>query len=384
MTTNCSSCGATLDASQLVCTKCKQASHRRLQFTYLNLVIPFAVGIILIFVARDTGAGWFLLNLALLHAFGFITTIIHEGGHALVAALLQMRVRHIVIGAGSSLWEFRVAGVQITFKAFALGGGYTTFTYATTDRIKVRYWLVIAAGPVANLVVVGLLVWIIGPAIQSTFPAKSGLYPGVVFVAANLIVFLANLIPFNHSTDIGRMGSDGLQLLRIPFIKQSDISAGIAAHFQMDSTQYLKDRDYNAARDAALRGVDAHREPDLVRAILLNQVAWCDLLTGDQVLLEEAKRYAIDALQLAPEHAAIKGTLGSVLIERGDHDRGIALLLESNSQVVEESHKAQNLAYMAIGYHRRGELEKAEELLRQAESLDKNDFLCERARRALR
>ena len=86
---------------------------------------------------------------------------------------------------------------------------------------------------------------------------------------------------------------------------------------------YLADRDLAAKRyaDAAKRyGSALERQPD--NALLLNNLAWA----RNELKMPDALEYAERAHELAPQNAAIMDTLGWILAQSGEEERGLELL----------------------------------------------------------
>ena len=86
---------------------------------------------------------------------------------------------------------------------------------------------------------------------------------------------------------------------------------------------YLGERDLATKRypDAEKRFKTAlARQPE--NPILLNNLAWVSEQLKDPTALEYAER----ANEIAPETPAIMDTLGSILVARGDMERGLQLL----------------------------------------------------------
>ncbi len=93
----------------------------------------------------------FLVQLLFIEGALLLTTLAHEGGHALAAILLKMKVRRFVVGplegsfrSGKWLWGFRWAGF------LGAPGGVGVVPTAMHDLRK-NHVLVAAAGPVASL-----------------------------------------------------------------------------------------------------------------------------------------------------------------------------------------------------------------------------------------
>ena len=225
------------------------------------------------------------------------------------------------------------------------------------------------------------LALILGPdGLQASYPPGIGLYPAMIFVGANLIVFLVNLFPRRFVTEEGLLESDGLQLIKLPFRNRDYFNSCVAAHYVALGREHLEQKDYLGARRQFLKGLDISNLEDVWRAHFLNLVAWYDLIVNDSKVFDEALKYATEAVRLDPENAAIKGTVGSLLIETGELDRGLSLLIESSQNLSRKDHQAINLSYIAIAHRRMGKPQQAQEALRQVEELDSNCVLLKRVR----
>ena len=94
-------------------------------------------------------------------------------------------------------------------------------------------------------------------------------------------------------------------------------------------------------------------------------------------LLPEADQFSAEALKHLPWVPAVIGTRGTVLVEIGQLDEGIALLKKSMALHGEKQGKALNACHIAIGELRRGDLNEAHKYLSTARTLDPKCFLLE-------
>jgi hypothetical protein len=88
-------------------------------------------------------------------------------------------------------------------------------------------------------------------------------------------------------------------------------------------------KDFHGAREAYLRALGRDDLAPMARATLQNNLAWTDLMIGGGDLLDEADRFSCEAMELGVTAAWLKGTRGSVLIERGSVDQGLAQVREA-------------------------------------------------------
>jgi tetratricopeptide (TPR) repeat protein len=138
----------------------------------------------------------------------------------------------------------------------------------------------------------------------------------------------------------------------------------------------MAQREYQAAREtfAGLLGSEAGKEPGL-HYLLLNNIAYLNALLRDPALLPEADQFSAEALQHLPWVPAVTGTRGTVLVELGRLEEGIALLKKSMALHAEKQGKALNACHIALGEMRRGDLNAARAHLAIARTLDRKCFL---------
>jgi tetratricopeptide (TPR) repeat protein len=132
-------------------------------------------------------------------------------------------------------------------------------------------------------------------------------------------------------------------------------------------------REYHASRQTFLQllGTEEAKEPGL-HYILLNNIAYLDALLQDPSLLPEADQFSAEALKHLPWVPAVMGTRGTVLLELGQLDEGLASLKKSMSLHPDKHGKALNACHVAIGELRRGDREMARKYLASAKMLDPN------------
>jgi tetratricopeptide (TPR) repeat protein len=205
-------------------------------------------------------------------------------------------------------------------------------------------------------------------------------------------------------------GTDGWHLLRVPFLNQVELTRRYVGYFAGEALQahasndldgarkwvdqaFAFDRnsgiarnilgiiqmaagEHQASRQTFLQVLETEeaKEPGL-HYILLNNVAYLDALLRDAALLPEADDYSSQALQHLPWIPSVIGTRGTVLVELGHFEAGIAMLKKSMSQNVDKQNKALNACHIAVGEFRRGNPGAARKFLATAKTLDPNCFL---------
>jgi hypothetical protein len=121
----------------------------------------------------------------------------------------------------------------------------------------------------------------------------------------------------------------------------------------------------------------------LIRGLRLNNLAWAELLTATPENLAHADRHSAEAFALAPNLAATRSTRGSTLVEKGEYAEGLALVRSAMAAAELNFQKACCACFIAIGEHRRGNVDAAAEMLRTARRLDPKCELLARADSAL-
>lgn len=95
-------------------------------------------------------------------------------------------------------------------------------------------------------------------------------------------------------------------------------------------------------------------------------------MLGNGELLEEADKYSKEAFALAPDVPAVQGTRGAVLIERGEYESGMALIRKALAMAEKRRQIACDMAFLALGEWRCGNVEEANKTLREVRGLDPN------------
>ncbi|OUC16037.1 MAG: hypothetical protein B0A82_03730 [Alkalinema sp. CACIAM 70d] len=179
---------------------------------------------------------WVLGNFLLWQAMMVIMTIPHELGHAITARLVGMQVSKIVLGSGKTRWTFRFLGFLWEVKTI-LTGGITLLSSQSTSWYRSRLFLVILAGPLANALMIFSLMqlspgWVLNPI------ADTLLFPGAVFYIANVVIVIGNLFPTYARVDGAKIPTDGLQLLTIPLLSQTEIIKRVALAYVAEGQEW--------------------------------------------------------------------------------------------------------------------------------------------------
>ncbi len=392
--------------SKTYCPACWEERWRQEgHSSFRRLFFAAGLGLVAALFLPSVFAGWMLLNFVLFEASILLATLPHELGHAVAARALGVRVFRIVIGFGRLLWMGRFLGFEVELRNIPIGG--TTQTgFHDVRFFRLKNALVVAAGPLVNAVAITVvLAWVPSAMIWEPSPFAD-LTPWAAFVVANALILIVNLAP------IRRLETDGWSLLTSPFIGREAIDRSLAVSYVREGLEarrharhedalrwyeeglvrFPRDHELRLGRVGALIDLaryDLAREElvqlaesgaiDLqTKTIVSNNLAWADVMTRRQDLLEEADRHSEDAFKQAGWFPEIQSTRGAVLVEKGRLDEGIELLEKALPQVEEVQDRAAIAGYLALAENRRGNRDAAERYAKTAIALHRGGRQTER------
>ncbi|MGI9592868.1 MAG: hypothetical protein ACR2P8_15980, partial [Myxococcota bacterium] len=293
-------------------------------------------------------------------------------------------------------------GVPVEWRAIPSGG----FTHAAPqgDRgIRWRLALLALAGPAVNAAVAAA-VW---PWLPELTDGPAWRTPGVAVAAcwagANAFIAVTSVLPYRQRSGIGPTPTDGLLALTALFAGPDAIDRWRAARFQLEAGRLCEQRRFAEALQVVRDGltllpddenlqsllgvvlVDVGRteearelflaqlegeSPDLARALTLNNVAWCDFLSGRDERLEEAEACSEEALRLLPWFPAVQSTRGAVLVWSGRAEEALPLLQRAFEGVEQAAPRASVACVRALGLRQLGRTDQAKQALELAQTLD--------------
>jgi hypothetical protein len=137
---------------------------------------------------------------------------VHEGGHAVVAALLGWRVRRVVLGMGRSVLHFRLGATPIDVRLVPVEG-FVEPTPTSLHWPRLKNALIYFAGPGAELLLVLAVTLAVGFDRLTTRTDDIALIAVQSLCVAALVGAVINLIPHGVMTRSGLMANDGLGIL---------------------------------------------------------------------------------------------------------------------------------------------------------------------------
>lgn len=291
--------------------------------------------------------------------------VVHEVGHAAMAALLGWRVCRIVIGMGKPLLRFRAFGVPIQICRYPVGG-HVVPAPLTTDGAGWKSSLIYMAGPGAELFVLLILLALFG------FDQLTGAPTSFVVLSAQAIALAAILgVVFNLIPLTTREGgvTDGLGIVLSPGMSRESFQARQALPFTTaaealllaghrtraaevlrEGLAQLKDNVPATVRlaqglldaadpEATISALDPlvkrddipeSLQPDIL-ATLSTALVWTR-----QERLEDADAYTQFAMARAPDNPSVRLARARVLLDMGQLHAAVAILPEVRGPVPDE------------------------------------------------
>lgn len=382
-----------LRRTRRICPSCH--AHRSLQVAHRTtgrLAFGFGVALIAVVVGRSAGLlrleaiGFALVNVVLLVVMIALLIVPHEAAHVLVARALGLRVYRVRIGTGRLVWRSRIADVDVRLHAVPWSGGLTLYAPIDRSGLRLRRALVALAGPALHGVLLGLAMVV---AIGVSYSEMGHLALGLDFAAANGVLLVLNLAPWRAPALEGIYESDGLVLLKAPFLKGTELANYLVSQFVTEATLLSEDGRYDEACQRTRAGLDAHPDsvalrvslgmtlaldsrceeareafrdalaqpnvPPEMQAILRNNVAWANLMLDTD--LDEADVLSAQAMEQLGWSRPLQGTRGAVLVARGRIHAGLVLLHQALERP-EQLHPMARATYegaVALALARQGE-----------------------------
>jgi tetratricopeptide (TPR) repeat protein len=409
---------------------CPDCWLKRAQKTFKRFSIYWLIygvlGVVLAFVPKVQFVGFFFLNLLLLDVCLLLLILPHELGHALAAKLVGFRVFNVFVGVGKTFYKTRLLGFRLEIKRTPSGGA-TIAAPTNSKAVRSKYFLYVFAGPFVS-VVIGWIVYVfmphpMWPHVEFQIGYLMGLYP-VLFLGAklmplqilflaNVFILLRNLWPRQAKTVYGPIPSDGLALLKTPFMKQERIKQLLAANLIQEAFEAFYDRKYTEAEKWARTGLNSFgvnaqltnllgvillqqgRIPEgreifvaqvyppaadpAIYGFALNNLAYANIISEQEELLPEADNCSRLAMEKFPWHPAFKATRGAVLVRLGQLEPGMELLNEAMAKQEDDYSKGINACFLSIAERKRGNPQRADDYLKAARTFDPDCILIQKA-----
>lgn len=320
------------------------------------ILLPFALIQELSLGPVNTAFNLILITLGIRFA-----VFIHEIGHLVFAQLFGGIPKRLVLGNGHKVFESKYKGVKIILNS-RLNSGLAYTGFKNLKFIRLKLLIFTSGGFITNFITAGILFLFFG--------FSTGFYSGIQLIStliiANILIGCFALVPYYSMYNGVSLYSDGLSILRIPFIKKEELLELNHVNELLDAYELVESKQYKQALsvyeayiektnnsksiqinlsiiyqklseyDKAIRLLEelvplVDQKPyKRFKHYIFNNLAWAYLLTNR---IEEADKYSEMAYAIDSNTVYIRGTRGCVLIESGQLQKGMDILKsEVNTQ----------------------------------------------------
>ncbi|MEO8353592.1 MAG: site-2 protease family protein [Chthoniobacteraceae bacterium] len=353
----------------------------------------------MIALLEDTG---FVLSFGL---FYYLSLLIHELGHCVAAIMVGWQPARLCIGQGKKRTIVRIGDLRFQVGSHLNGGLMQAFA-RNAERFKFAQFFHIVGGPLASAIMAACLGWLAVISSERNILPSPWMEAVWMFFLLECWLLLRNLWPRMCRYDSLLLPNDGLAMWRTLWLKRSDVPQQLAGHllgrieFLLNDGRVAEAReDLNNAMDAlrsafgerlefvplwmgllfrtgqqssvadeCARLLESTAGKKEARVHLLDALACVPLFEGHMEMLQAALDYIDEALILDPEAITLKGTKGSLMIENGEVEGGMALLREVQSFSDSPNDQAITAYYLALGRHKLGDTNNAATALQNAKA----------------
>lgn len=317
------------------------------------------------------------LPLGVLGCFTLSITI-HELAHFFVGRWAGLQIWRLRIGNGRVVFEKDFREFRLVLGEIPLSGGVYPFIFVEDNkRVRWKRFLMVAAGPASNAAV--LIVSAMAAPGGDIFDIWSWSRPisiAPIMAKVNVVIVLSSLIPYLGKVDGVQTASDGLNLVRL-FLNRTPNMEGNPLGVQGNSSHSGPSWHWtvrNSRPEPFLRKyreyLNKPNQPAVDRHQVLDAFATCVLMHGAHDFLPEADRYSEELFKAKPDEWTVKGTRGSILVDKGDIEAGITMLQDVMKHDPSEFDRAICASFLAVAEIKRNNIEEALQWIRMARSLD--------------
>lgn len=384
------------------CPDClPDAIQQRCALFYLSIVF------IALVVTRS-----FIVMASIFLAFLFMVplALVHELAHLLAARFVGYGLVSVTVNAGKKVFSRKIFGVRFTINAVP-GGGFTQVLIPHSSWPRLRFFLMLSAGPAIHIVIMILILFLVSLELVSNSFSPGQVAPVAALSTVNLIMLIVGILPIRSMIANGeKVGTDGLQMITAPFLKQKRLQdlfmeslrenailladqgkrdealsmAKQAVHLAPDDVNnanalgciQLNRGDYRVARSIFQDLLAKEDLKPTMKFLLMNNLASVDVADVDQFLLQRADQNSAEAYANIPWMNVVKGTRGAVLAASGNSEKAIELLSKSSGSDDEnKTALVWNLYWLAVAEHKRDNVAISQKYLQEAKELDEQNPL---------
>ena len=375
----------------------------------LNSAINTIILIPLMFLV---GVSSSIIGVILFFIFLYINIYIHELGHFIAGKLVRFKKFTVTIGTRKELLSKKFLDNLFILKSGS--GGSTGAIVFGKSHIRLRLFIFTLGGVAFNGLIVFLILLINGVNAE-----PNGINMPIVIAASNIFYFITNLIPKYYYPNGIKSPNDGLRLLKIPFMKEDEISELLLVEKINKADELLKNKKYipalkeyeylfkeypkseviiinysiclmkclkfDLAKDI-LFDLKSQKHKNIFDPLILNNIAWLYLLEMNKDSIISADKFSAEAIKLNSNLLNIQNTRGGILILTGRIYEGISLLkqqIDIRKPIDEKKNNPTNYMFLVYGYLLKGEKDEVERYIKPLNNyLDKlepdDSFLYEK------
>lgn len=322
--------------------------------------------------------------------------------------LVGFSINRIRIGTGKEIFR-KDLGKFLLIITNNFNGGLTYLGDLSEKYLKLRYLVFIIGGVGAQFLAVflGMLIVKLSTNNVINFANISLVY---IFIYSNLFMILGNIVPCNMNMGGIKHPSDGLQIIRTPFLNEGEIQTILATSKIVEGTELFEDKKYQEAEkifrksaisfpksillklnisssllkqgkfveaQLVLEEIIANNNKSPYDSLIYNNLAYAYILQSDRQLLEKAEDFSNKALKLNSKNLYILVLRGCILIEKEQISKGLKLIkpyINLKQPIDDKKNVAGTFIYTAYGLYLKGDIDLALKYIakveQEVESLD--------------
>ncbi len=183
------------------------------------------------------------LTALLIVLFWIPMLVLHEAGHALMAAALGWHVGQIVIGMGRTAKQFRIGSALVEIRLVPVEG-FVTSVPTNLNMPQMKSALIYFAGPGIELLFAAILVFVVGPDRMFQRTNDFLLISMQSLAVAAVVQGVLNLIPHAIYKGGQPIANDGLGIIRSFMLPESHYAAMIGHRFDAEKQEWQREEDW--------------------------------------------------------------------------------------------------------------------------------------------
>ena len=219
-------------ADRSLCPACFQNKDHKAHIFWIWVYLIFGVlALPAIFYSPTRILGILMLNVFVFQLFLFISTVLHELGHAIAGRSCGMRVFGIEIGKGRIVYEFHVKHLRWCVRDIPFGG--VTYGVSHSARLfQIKQFFYILGGPLVNGIIFFVALKLRPLDGLPTGTSFEGFLPVLLLKWSNALLLIYSLVPHFSNSVAGKIPNDGLWLFwKIWGIKKEQVEENLAARY---------------------------------------------------------------------------------------------------------------------------------------------------------